>query len=564
MLNPHSLTKKRELGAYYTPPELSQVLTDWAIMHADEDILEPSFGGCGFFVTSINTLRKLGCDSPETQLYGVDIDEHAFDILSKKFNKLVETQNRFILKDFITVQPRDFSVQEFDVVLGNPPYVSMHNMTENQRETCEKVLRDSPFSGVTMGRNASLWAFFLLHSLSFLKEGGRVAWVLPSSLLHADYAKKLLEIHQLHFQNVKVLKLAERFFKEEGAKETSVILIADGFSSEPLVDTNFSVAAVDNVEDLKLAIEGDLKTTEAGIDGYKLDLVSKDAKNAYLQLLESEHSKPIGYYADIKIGMVTGANKYFVVNQATVNEHNLPGDVLQPVIGRFSSLTGVTHDIRKQRRIQREGHRAYLVCPSEEQMQDPNNPVSAYLNQITLEERTKNRTFEKRPHWFAPGYGIDGIVADCFLSYMIHLGPRMVVNKAKLNCTNSIHKVIFRENTPAKVKLAFSLTLLSTYSQFSAEVEGRAYSSGVLKIEPSAGRNIKVLFTPGCVEDFLGIKADVEKEIKRENYIKVAELVDGVLIQHGLISNKQRTYLLDGVNALRRERYKGVRSFNEQ
>lgn len=331
-----------------------------------------------------------------------------------------------------------------------------------------------------------------------------------------------------------------------------------------MVDTNFSVAAVENVEDLKRAIECDLQTTEAGIDGYKLDLVNQDAKNAYLQLLKSEHSNPIGYYADIKIGMVTGANKYFVVNQATVNEHNLPEDVLQPVIGRFSSLIGVTHDIRKQRRIQREGHRAYLVCPSEEQMQDPNNPVGAYLNQITLEERNKNRTFGKRPNWFAPGYGIDGIVADCFLSYMIHLGPRMVVNKAKVNCTNSIHKVIFRKNTSAKVKQAFALTLLSTYSQFSAEVEGRAYSSGVLKIEPSAGRNIKVLFTPDCVEDLLGIKADVEKEIQRENPIKVAELVDGVLIQHGLITIKQRAYLLDGVNALRRERYKGVRSFNDQ
>ncbi|MBE8570473.1 SAM-dependent methyltransferase, partial [Vibrio sp. OPT46] len=183
-------------------------------------------------------------------------------------------------------------------------------------------------------------------------------------------------------------------------------------------------------------------------------------------------------------------------------------------------------------------------------MQDPNNPVSAYLNQITLEERTKNRTFEKRPHWFAPGYGIDGIVADCFLSYMIHLGPRMVVNKAKLNCTNSIHKVIFRENTPAKVKQAFTLTLLSTYSQFSAEVEGRAYSSGVLKIEPSAGRNIKVLYTTECVEDLISIKVEVEREIQRGNYDRVAELVDGVLIEHGLITEQHCQFLKIGVQTL--------------
>ncbi|MCO7068727.1 N-6 DNA methylase, partial [Vibrio paracholerae] len=116
---------------------------------------------------------------------------------------MVETSNRFIQNDFISVQPSDFSVNEFDVVLGNPPYVSMHNMTEKQREACEKVLHNSPFSGLTMGRNASLWAFFLLHSLSFIKEGGRVAWVLPSSLLHADYAKRLLAIHKRHFYSVK-------------------------------------------------------------------------------------------------------------------------------------------------------------------------------------------------------------------------------------------------------------------------------------------------------------------------------------------------------------------------
>ncbi|EPX3983993.1 N-6 DNA methylase [Vibrio cholerae] len=563
MLNPHPLSKKRELGAYYTPPELSQVLTDWAIVRSDEEILEPSFGGCGFFDSSIKTLRRLGCKSPEKQLYGVDIDGHAFSILSEKFGHMVETSNRFIQNDFISVQPSDFSVNEFDVVLGNPPYVSMHNMTEKQREACEKVLHNSPFSGLTMGRNASLWAFFLLHSLSFIKEGGRVAWVLPSSLLHADYAKRLLAIHKRHFYSVKVLKLAERFFKEEGAQETSVILIAEGFSAEPMENTHFSVASVENVIELKQAIETQLQATESGVDGYKLDIVSREARKAYFDLMNSESSKPIGHYADIKIGMVTGANKYFIVDKKTIEKFGLPEDVLQPAIGKFSFFSGITHDMRKHKKLQRDGYRAYLVCPTEEHMQKPEHPVSKYLNQITQQERNKNRTFAKRPHWFAPGYGIDGIVADCFLSYMIHLGPRMVVNKAKLNCTNSIHKVLFREKASAVFKQAFALTLLSTYSQFSAEIEGRAYSSGVLKIEPSAGRNIKVLFTNNCVEDLVAIKTDVERELQEGDHKMATELVDAVLIKHGLITMEQCNRLSSGVRALRFERYKGVRSFNE-
>ncbi|MBJ6958496.1 SAM-dependent methyltransferase, partial [Vibrio cholerae] len=92
-------------------------------------------------------------------------------------------------------------------------------------------------------------------------------------LLHADYAKRLLAIHKRHFYSVKVLKLAERFFKEEGAQETSVILIAEGFSAEPMENSHFSVASVENVIELKQAIETQLQATESGVDGYKLDIV---------------------------------------------------------------------------------------------------------------------------------------------------------------------------------------------------------------------------------------------------------------------------------------------------
>jgi len=563
-MNPHSLAKKRKLGAYYTPPELSQVLADWAIRDAKESILEPSFGGCGFFDSSITQLRELGCTKPENQLYGVDIDEHAFNILSNKFGRVIETKNRFILKDFIKVQSKDFSVDDFDVVLGNPPYVSMHNMTSEQRESCDQVLRNSIFSENTLGSNASLWAFFLLHSLSFLKEGGRVAWVLPSSLLHADYADKLLGIHQKHFTHIKVLKLAERFFKEEGAKETSIILMAEGFTQAENEEGSLVVRSVDNVTELKEAIliEGEVGTLR--VKDYKFELISEEAKRAYLDITSMPEAKPLSEYVDIKIGMVTGANNYFIVNQATINEYNLPAEVLKPVVARFNSLQGIIHGKPNQDRIQRDGHRAFLVCPSEKQMQDENNAVVSYLSQISKEDREKNRTFKKRPNWFAPGWGIDGVVADAFLSYMIHRSPRMVVNQGKYNCTNSVHKVIFHDRkTHAITKRALAISMLSTFSQFSAELEGRAYSSGVLKIEPSAGKRIQVLFSEKCTYDLACLQNPVDAALRAEDYNRVTELVDNVFVEHGLILREQCSPLAQAVLLLRRERYKGVKNNNE-
>ncbi len=564
-MNPHSLPKKRELGAYYTPPELSQVLADWAIQRTNEDILEPSFGGCGFFESSIARLRELGCLAPEKQLYGVDIDEHAFQILNSKFINHIEPEKRFIKKDFIQVDPCEFLINEFDVVLGNPPYVSMHNMTDEQRKSCDCVLRNSPFSATTMGRNASLWAFFLLHSLVFLKEGGRVAWVLPSSLLHADYAEKLLEIHQKHFERIKVLKLAERFFKEEGAQETSIILLAEGFHKKEVSQSNLSVNVVENVSELKQAIANVSDTTSLSVKDYKLDIISSSAKLSYRNLLMKETTKKLSEYVDIKIGMVTGANNYFIINRSTVEKYQLPEDVLKPVVGRFSYLQGIIHDKHRHKKSANVDQRVYLVCPTEEQMADTSSRVFQYLSEISQEERETNRTFKKRPHWFSPGWGIDGLKADCFLSYMIHRGPRMVVNTGnQFNCTNSIHKVIFNKPVSAKYKRAMAITMLSTFTQFSAELEGRAYSSGVLKIEPSAGRRIKVLFTEQCIDDLDSLKVRVERALTLENFNAAAQMVDDVLIKHKLITLEECHHLTKAVHDLRRERYKGAKNYNEQ
>ncbi|MEE4612300.1 N-6 DNA methylase [Serratia marcescens] len=560
-MNPHTLVKKKELGAYYTPAELSQVLANWAIESSSDDILEPSFGGCGFFDSCISRLVNLGCNSPAKQLFGVDIDPLAFNILSKKFGTILSIENRFIQNDFIKVKPEDFITQKFDSIIGNPPYVSMHNMTETQRSSCEEILHNSPFSGQTIGRNASLWAFFLLHSLSFLKTNGRVAWVLPSSALHADYAKKLIDIYKKHFNKIRIVKLAERYFRSEGAEETSVILVGSGFNAIEVESCNFSVYSVDGISELEIILNRENAHNNHSGDNYKLDFISKITRDTYKQLNSSAFSHQLDDFIDIKIGMVTGANKVFIVNKEILEENNIPSSCIKPVIGRFSSLIGIRHTKSRQQIVENENHRVFLINPSLDQMQENDSNVKKYLSQLSDSEISKNRTFKKRTYWFSPD---DNIIPDGFLSYMIHLGPRLVINQSKASCTNSIHRVFFREKTTLKNKLAISLTLLSTYSQFSAEVEGRAYSSGVLKIEPSAGKRIKILLNDHCVKLLNNLLGDVERHIKKNELYLATKIIDKALIQSGLLTQTQCCVLSEGLLFLRKERYKGVRNFDEQ
>ncbi len=559
-MNPHSLAKKRKLGAYYTPPELSQILANWAISASKDNILEPSFGGCGFLDSCITRLRELGSKAPKNNLFGVDIDEHAFDILSQKF-KLFSLEKRFILNDFIKVGAEDFKVDKFDVVLGNPPYVSMHNMSIEQRNICKKILKQSPFSDETIGSNASLWAYFLLHSLSFIREGGKVAWVLPSSLLHANYALALMNIHRAHFHTIKIAKIGERFFKSEGASESSVVMIAQGFTINKKEKCDFRVCSVSDLKELNNFIF--CNSTDKKIEqlDYKLSFLPDLSRDAYLQVASTSASKKLSDYADIKIGMVTGANKVFVIDKETKDKEQLSDCYVKPVMGKFSSFIGLKHNQRRQDKIIAKNNRALLVSPSPEDMIIRGTPIRSYLSVVKAKERRKNRTFKKRRHWHYPD---DHLYPDGFFSYMVHHGPKLIINQCKVNCTNSIHRVFFKEKKSYAEKMALSMSLLSSFSQLSAEIGGRAYGSGVLKIEPTAGKSIRLLMSENCIEELSNNVSVAEAYLSQGQQFKVMELVDQILIKHNLITASQCEAVRVGVHFLRKERYKGVSAYNEQ
>ncbi|WP_281559095.1 N-6 DNA methylase [Thalassomonas sp. RHCl1] len=543
-MSPHCAIKKRELGAYYTPPELTKVLVDWAIRSSRETVLEPSFGGCGFLESCKSRLEKLGTKRPFTKLFGVDIDDKAFDYLHDIFGPIVVTK-RFIKKDFIGVNGKEFSVKKFDVLLGNPPYVSLHNMTPEQRERCFKVLHSSPFADKTIGRNASLWGFFLLHSLSFIRDNGRMIWVLPSSLLHTHYAKALIEIYKKHFSNIKLIKLNQRFFKTEGTEEVSVILAAEGFSQE-IIDHNLTgLYVAKSVNELSVILNNKEILEKDQIANHKLNLVNEDVL-ATSELLK-QNSVNLGDISKIVIGMVTGANDKFVIKPSTSSNLGLSAQDIRPVISKFKHLSGIIHDKRSHEKLISEDERCLLVCPSD--IQEKHTSVRNYLATIDRVNRKTNRTFPKRKFWFYPD---DEQIPDAFLSYMIDSGPRLVINSAKINCTNTIHRVFFNGGISFRKKKALAISMLSSYTRFSAEIVGRSYGSGVLKLEPSAAKQLSIIYNNELLEPLLSISKEVNDLLSRGLITNATTIVDELLTEHFAIDFKKFS---DAVIVLRKDRY---------
>ncbi len=73
---------RHDLGQYYTPPEIVELINKLTIKDPDDKVLDPGCGSGTFLITAYNILKELKEDAGETvnhteildQLYGIDIN----------------------------------------------------------------------------------------------------------------------------------------------------------------------------------------------------------------------------------------------------------------------------------------------------------------------------------------------------------------------------------------------------------------------------------------------------------------------------------------------------------
>lgn len=135
--------RRKQLGAWYTPPALVDAVVREAVFPGARSVLDPACGDGRFLAAS---------GLPEQT--GIDIDP----------------TTSFIHDDSLR---RDWGGAGFDVVLGNPPFLS-------QLAAATSRGGSSSFGG---GPYADAAAEFLELAMRLTRPGGRVGMVLPLSLL---------------------------------------------------------------------------------------------------------------------------------------------------------------------------------------------------------------------------------------------------------------------------------------------------------------------------------------------------------------------------------------------
>jgi adenine-specific DNA methylase len=544
-------TKKKRRGVFYTPDSITDILCHWAIRDKADLVLEPSFGGCGFIQALSRRFKALRSKRPTKSVFGCDIDSRAFIHLKNVLGPKPISRH-FIKGDFLQLTPSDFDVHEFDAVIGNPPYVSYHNMFGEQRKAAARLGTVGDFQ---LGRASSLWAYFVLHGFNFLKVGGRAAWVLPGSLLNSDYGKKLLHAIAPQFQRVVVISLGQRLFLSEGTDESTEILLCDGWQLGP-ARNGVEVRATTTVNQCQKLVSSwhSQSWRGAALNGRAMfTLLPRNSLSEYYELLQHNAVTSLGNIAKVLIGIVTGDNKFFVIDRQFANNIGISLKHLSFILSKFRFAPGLFFKTNDLVNAYENSDRCLLV--NRQSIERSASVVRKYLETFPKDLIEKNATFAKRGIWHCPD---DGKIPDGFFPYMNHTGPRIVLNNTAVNSTNTIHRLYFNPSITVSNKKLAAISMLTTFSQLSAEIEGRTYGSGVLKHEPSEAMNIRLLMPANIpVNNINQIAIKIDRLLRKRAFDEARTEADSLIFGTDFLTENKNIFigLYRDLQSARKRRY---------
>ncbi|MAO81904.1 MAG: SAM-dependent methyltransferase [Nocardioides sp.] len=531
---------RKARGAFFTPDAIARHLATWAVRDPGDRVLEPSAGEAAFLVAAARRLQELGTDRPE--VFGVEIHERSAAV-ARQSVVAAGGDPQIHVSDFFLREAR----AAFDAVIGNPPFIRYQDWTGDQRDRARFAALQQ---GVALTGLASSWASFVVHAAGHLRPGGRLGMVLPAELLSVNYAAPVRRFLLERFATVELVVFEEQVFPD--AEADTVLVKADGWGRTPNGHANLrQTRNASTLDDL----EHGTFWTPASLDDRWHPQPLRDASvDAMSRLLGAGTVVPLLEHGETSLGAVTGGNRFFAMSPARAAALGIPPrDRVRISPPGSSHLRGLALTASALTRLGRAGEATWLLRPSD-------RPAEATLQYLADGERTgvadaykcRVRTPWSRVPLLAP--------PDLFLTYMNADTARLVTNEVGVRHLNSVHGVYLSEEVRGLGRDVLPIASLNSLTMLSAELVGRSYGGGILKVEP---READRWWMPSAGllhlhrSELNKLKPRVQRVLRSKDLGAASELVDRVLFGAILTEEELSALRADRSDRVRRRTVRG-------
>ena len=456
-------------GGFYTSPAIASFLARWVKVLKPKSILEPSCGDGAFFI-AIKDARIASLKL----ITAFELNEEEAEKAASRTILPIKLQKSDFLSWYLLC---DQNQEGFDAVVGNPPFIRYQYLPAEQQLLAERIFGQLklPFT-----KHTNAWVPFVLASIRLLRPGGRIAMVIPSEIFHIPHAQSLRRYLAEQCSKILILDPEEIWFDD--TLQGTVLLMAEKkwdvsekCQGVAIVPVKSRDALAGNPEDY---FQAAAYTNGVTIEGKWMPVFLSLRERALLAELKARDDvKRFADIASVDVGIVTGANKFFLVPDATVDEFSLQRWA-HPMFGRSNHVKGLVYSDADHEVNKVTGLPANFLWFEEEQIEKLPANVRSYL-EIGLNQKLHTRfKCRTRRTW----YKVPSVYsAPIAMLKRAHHYPRLVLNSADAYTTDTAYRIRPLGIKPEALVLGFvnSLTCLT------AEMEGRHYGGGVLELVPS-------------------------------------------------------------------------------
>lgn len=527
---PEALTRdtRKARGAFFTPAPIAKSIVDWAVRCASDRILDPSCGDAAFLLpaaTKLLTLSAASCvggpgPNFRAQVNGVDIDSPIAKTARERLTT-IGVEARIEVSNFFDLPANAV----YDAVIGNPPYIRYQGFNGTSRTAAREA---AARAGVSLTALASSWAPFIVHASQFLRPGGRLGFVLPTELLSVNYAAPIRRFLFNSFASIELVFFERLVFKE--AEANVILLLADGYggsTSHATIRRARDESDLSNLSSPSSAAEPENTWSPLNPEGKWTELLAPAPARAKLAVLRNRAAlTPLSEWGSIRLGAVTGNNSYFTLSPLHARELALERrDLVRISPSGSAHLHGLSLTSAMLTRLGKKERGTLLFRPRE--------PLSfaakSYVQmgrEIGVDLAYKCRA--RKPWYIVPLPPVPNLL----LTAMNTDSPRIVANAARVHHLNSVYGVYLSDGLVQLGTELLPLAGLNSASMLSAELSGRSYGGGILKLEP---REMCTWLVPSPrlirerAEELRSIKGEVGRYLRRGQFLQAIEAVDGAL-----------------------------------
>jgi hypothetical protein len=493
------------LGQFETPLDVADLVVSLAVQRPGDHVLDPSCGE-GFLLDRAAAWMRWLAGTPREKLpgrlQGLERNQDAANRLQQRLPEAQIANINYLGLTQIDLEP-------VDAIIGNPPYtraerigqvedenvrqLAMFSWEEDSKEP-DKIPLISQHLSSTLSSRSGLHAYYLVHSSEFLKEGGRLAFVVPNGWLDVAYGVELKQYLLDHFRiNAIIESSVERWFDQ--AWINTCIIVVEKCSNLPRRQGNLvrlvrlkkplhqllpsSATSQHRFLALERLVEGLLpgqSTVTEGADIHVKEQRTLRPETKWGMALRApmvfRHHRdhlslaPLKMWAQIQRGYTTGANEFFYLTEEVVDKWGIEEKFRQPLL---KSLRGVDQLELSEHDAQFE---VFLVTP---EAKLKGTGAGRYIRWGEAQEFHLRRTCAGREPWYSfPVQHPAPIVLPKGIWHR-HFAPLLT---GKVAVDQQLYQIALVEYLPLK---AIAALLNSIWFALQVELRGRvSFGKGLL------------------------------------------------------------------------------------